>query len=58
MKEDLTRRTQQCQNPKCRRHDVLDENGLCELCTPEDLKYADHPFQPQRIDDLTDCVDE
>jgi hypothetical protein len=54
MKEDLTRRTQQCQNPRCRAYDSLDENGLCEKCTPEDL-YENQPFQPQRIDDLTDC---
>jgi hypothetical protein len=57
-KQDLTRVTGQCQNPQCREYDVLDENGLCERCTPEDLDYEHHPFQPARIDDLTDCEDE
>lgn len=57
-KQDLTRKTGQCQNPLCRNHDVLDENGLCEVCTPEDLDYENHPFQPQPLELLTDCEDE
>jgi hypothetical protein len=56
-KQDLTRKTGQCQNPLCRNHDVLDENGLCEVCTLEDL-YENHPFQPQPLELLTDCEDE
>jgi hypothetical protein len=56
-KQDLTRITGQCQNPLCHKRDVLDEHGLCETCTPEDL-YENHPFQPQPLDMLTDCEDE
>jgi hypothetical protein len=55
MKEDLTRRTLQCAG--CGKYFLpLDESNYCEACTP--LDYENHPFQPQRIDDLTDCVDE
>lgn len=55
MKEDLTRRTLKCVG--CGAHFLpLDDSNYCEQCTP--LDYENHPFQPQRIDDLTDCVDE
>jgi hypothetical protein len=55
MKEDLTRRTLKCAG--CGDYFVpLDDSNYCEKCTPMD--YENHPFQPQRIDDLTDCVDE
>lgn len=57
MKEDLTRRTMKCAG--CGDYFVpLDDSDCCETCTPEDLKFENHPFQPARIDDLTDCVDE
>jgi uncharacterized OB-fold protein len=55
MKEDLTRRTMKCAG--CGDYFVpLDDSNYCETCTPQD--YENHPFQPQRIDDMTDCVDE
>jgi hypothetical protein len=55
MKEDLTRRTLQCAG--CGKYFLpLDDSNFCEACTP--LDYEQHPFQPARIDDLTDCEDE
>jgi hypothetical protein len=50
MREDLTRRTMQCQNPDCRAYFVpLDDEGYCECCSA--------PVEIPELD-LGDCEDE